>query len=70
MDEIKVLLTTKYWFFGPDGNQYRAIWGVMQDLESAYSFGGNDAVLVPKKQMVAIIDCQEKPSDTSVYCVE
>jgi hypothetical protein len=31
----KVLMTTDRWFFAPDGNQYRAVWGTLKVIHEA-----------------------------------
>lgn len=31
----KVLVTTSNWFFGPDGLQYRAVWGTLNGVYEA-----------------------------------
>lgn len=31
----KVLITTQSWFYGPDGVQYRAVWGTLKSVTSA-----------------------------------
>lgn len=31
----KVLITTSAWFYGPDGKQYRAVWGTLKAIHEA-----------------------------------
>lgn len=35
----KYLITTDSWFFGPDGFQYRAVWGEVQIIEDDKALG-------------------------------
>jgi len=32
----KYLITTDNWFYGPDGFQYRAVWGEVQIVEDSF----------------------------------
>jgi len=32
----KYLITTDSWFYAPDGQQYRAVWGNIQTLEDTF----------------------------------
>ena len=29
---VKALITTDNWFYGPDGKQYRAVWGTIKTI--------------------------------------
>jgi hypothetical protein len=32
----KYLITTDNWFYGPDGGQYRAVWGEVQIIQGTF----------------------------------
>lgn len=35
----KYLITTNQWFYGPDGEQYRAVYGAAEMIEAKYELG-------------------------------
>lgn len=75
----KVLVTTVNWFYGPDGKQYRAIWGTLKGVHEAQKVFG----FVPSRthanwfieigditvtgcQVLYCIKCPNKPNDSEV----
>lgn len=79
----KCLVTTTNWFFAPDGNQYRAIWGTLNEIHEA----GKSLGFIPNRshanwfieigkvvvmgcQVMYIIQCDEKPvtDKEKAYC--
>lgn len=62
-----ILLTTDEWFYGPDGNLYRAVYGVMKDLEHGYAFGPGQELSIPRKQAISIFKCNKVPVGNGIY---
>lgn len=70
----KVLITTTNWFFGPDGQQYRAVWGTLKAIHEV----GKTLGFIPNRshanwfvevgkmvimgcQVMYLIRCDDKP---------
>jgi hypothetical protein len=70
----KVLITTQGWFYGPDGKQYKAIWGTLKAVHEA----GKSLGFIPNRshanwfievgemiimgcQVMYLIRCDNKP---------
>jgi hypothetical protein len=41
----KVLVTTSNWFYGPDGKQYRGVWGTLHSINEA----GKELGFIPNR---------------------
>ena len=75
----KHLVTTQSWFFGPDGNQYRAIWGTVQVKEAKDHYGftpnrhhanwiveigdGDKKATVTGCEVLYALRCEERPTE-------
>lgn len=79
--EGKYLITTDKWFYGPDGKQYRAVWGSVKILEDNflgvktnrnstnwYAFVGNEekGMIVAGCQIHYAVQCEVKPNTNDV----
>lgn len=72
----KYLVTTEGWFYGPDAQIYRAVWGKIEIVTTQQALGfnparstnwflkvgdGNNSILVAGCQINYAIRCEEKP---------
>jgi hypothetical protein len=73
----KYLVTSDSWFFGTDGNQYRAAWGVCVVVEFKETFGfvpqrpstnwlmqigeGENMVIIAGCQIHHLVKCDSRP---------
>lgn len=78
-DGKKVLITTNEWFFAPDGQSYKAVWGKAEIFKSedllgvkphnyANWFARVDGVfLIAGCQIHYVMLCEERPVGTHVF---
>lgn len=73
----KYLITTSAWFYAPDGDQYRAVWGTAKVLETKESFGftpnrnhanwiyeigdSDGKITIAGCQVLYAVECTERP---------
>jgi len=70
----KVLVTTQNWFYGPDGIQYRAVWGTLNSVNDAGKMLGFipnrahanwylivGAMSIMGCQAMYVLECPERP---------
>lgn len=75
----RVLITTSEWFYAPDGQSYRAIWGSAEVQKSEDLLGVkphnyanwfavvNGTFLIAGCQIHYVMLCEEKPAGSHVY---
>ena len=81
MKNGKYLITTDHWFYGPDGMQYRAVWGNVQIVEDSalgiktnrnstnwYAIVGSEEkqVILAGCQIHYAMKCESKPNTEDV----
>jgi hypothetical protein len=78
----KYLITTDNWFYGPDGKQYRGVWGEVQIFDDNQILGiktnmrstnwyakvgtEENHVIIAGCQIHYAIKCEQKPREGSV----
>ena len=61
------LITTKDWFFAPDGQQYKAVFGEISTEEALFKVGNT---VVHESQVVTIIEINHVDFSSEVRDVE
>jgi len=74
-----VLITTNDWFYAPNGQQYKAVWGKVKICKSENLLGVkphnyanwfvivDDVVLIAGCQIHYVLLCDQKPIGNSVF---
>lgn len=81
-DGKKVLITTNDWFFAPNGQSYKAVWGTVKICESKDVLGVkphnyanwfaivDNVIFIAGCQIHYAVLCENRPIGTSVFCTE